>query len=305
VGFAETNMSTSEIEMMKQLKSEWAMLELFPAVKERSGQQKAMLLIFWDEARTLVERKVGDDPIEPRLVNLFIIVGRVIRKIGRANGYPTTFPIFHIFTDTTSRIGPNFQPPGATDASQVRSRSRRPDESSEDAEMFPTLYLLPTIDLKAAEYFATSNVTTQTALVQNPNRLLKFGRAAWSLYTDDGNKDYTLLFAREKLFSCQIDNLGLHFDPKWPVKSRGKSQDKDKLRFLACLCSRLAIQTGSCVMATSERVASHMMVLERVGDDNYSLESHYISEPVLVEVAAEAMGQYGWDLVLRTLVSEM
>jgi DNA gyrase/topoisomerase IV subunit A len=48
-----------------------------------------------------------------------------------------------------------------------------------------------------------------------------------------------------------------------------------------------------------------MMVLEKVGADHHSLASRYISEPILAEVAAEATGNYGWGMALRTLVSEL
>jgi hypothetical protein len=102
---------------MTRLRDEWAKLEPFLAVTERKGKQKAMLLIFWDEARALIERKVGNDAVEPRLVNLFIIIRRVIRKIGR-EGDGKAFPMFHIFTDTTPRIS-NVQPHGATDSSRL------------------------------------------------------------------------------------------------------------------------------------------------------------------------------------------
>src|SRR5271170_6814812 len=58
-------------------------------------------------------------------------------------------------------------------------------------------------------------------------------------------------------------------------------------------------------MATSKLVASHMMILERVGVDHYCLDSRYISEPVLAEAAAAATGMYGWAKVLSSLISEL
>jgi hypothetical protein len=57
------------------------------------------------------------------------------------------------------------------------------------------------------------------------------------------------------------------------------------------VCAPVSLsKTGSYVATTGELVASHMMVLETIGNDHHALVSRYVSEPVLAEVAAEATG---------------
>jgi hypothetical protein len=216
------------------------------------------------------------------------MIRRVLRKVGRYQGRPSTplIKMFRIFADTTSRIG-NFQAHGETDS------TRRPADNITGSRLFRPINLLPTLDIVAVSL----NVTAQTREVQQPRRLIKFGRPAWSLYAQTKVEWDIRDLASTKLFRCG------RFDLKELFKS--STDDANTLKFLARICSHLAIQTGSYVTATSELMASHMMVLERVGDRHDELESRYVSEPVLAEVAAEATGLYGWDMPLRTLVSEM
>jgi len=78
-----------------------------------------------------------------------------------------------------------------------------------------------------------------------------------------------------------------------------------KLKMLACLGPRLAIQTGSYVTATRELITSHMMTLLRVGRDHDQLEAYFASEPILAEASAQATAEYGWTKPLEVLVSEL
>jgi hypothetical protein len=238
---------------------------------------RTMLLIVWDEARSLVQqeiqylnRSVGTSESSNGVsegVSVFIMLRRALRTLARHKS--SQFEIFNIFTDTTSRIG-NFQACG--DMYMDSGREVKKDNAPPNSRMFDPIVVLPGIDSAAHNL----KVTVKTEEVQQPSRLLKFGRPGWSLYAASKNENSSLLLAQQKLFSDRI-LLQILFDPSTKMKNnRLKIYDRDKLRFLACVCSRLAIQTGSCVTATSELVASHMMALIQVGENHDQLESSYL-----------------------------
>jgi hypothetical protein len=277
-----------------------------------ADRPRTMLLIVWDEARSLVEEQVqylnrfvgtAESSLSvPEDVSVFIMLRRALRSLARVS--PERFEIFNIFTDTTSlsRIG-NFQACRDFQACRNWSSGRTVimDHAPPNSKMFDPIVVLPGIDSAAYNL----KVTVKTKEVQQPGRLLKFSRPGWSLWAGSGSGNAQL--AHKKLFNQARSELSPLFDPRTKMKNnRLKIYDDDKLRFLACICCRLAIQTGSYV--TSKLVSSHMMALLRVGENHENhdqLESSYLSEPVLAEAAAEATGRYGWVLPLKILVSEM
>lgn len=72
-----------------------------------------------------------------------------------------------------------------------------------------------------------------------------------------------------------------------------ESRKDIKLKMLACLGLRLAIQMGLYVTATNELVALYIIALERVGVNYNHLETRYLSELILAEVAAEGTAIHG------------
>ena len=283
VSNAKKSASNNEDEekIMKKLLASWEML--MPYLFVKSGDP--MLLIVWDEARTLVNTAI-DGTENEKLLSIFRFTRRTCRKIGCTGGLPTTLRVFSIFTDTSSRLA-NFQPRGDTDSSRI------PIQDAVPTRMFRPINLMPAIDAAAVGL----SVTWRPSEVARTSRLIKFGRPAWDLLFK-GKPGYDLRdLARSKLLRTSKLGLQLLFS--------SENRDDVTLKMLACICSRLAIHTGSYVTATKELVASYMMPLERVGQYHDQLETRYLSEPILAEVAAEATGIFGWTRPLETLLSEM
>lgn len=129
-----------------------------------------MLLIVWDEARILVNTGIDGRPsAESSLVNIFRLLRRVSRKLGRHGTLPA-FRIFNLFTDTSSRLA-NFQPRNDTNS------SRAPIEVPGGSLMFRPIVLMPSIDAAAT----SMDITCIPGEVKKPNRLIRLGRVAWHL----------------------------------------------------------------------------------------------------------------------------
>lgn len=226
---------------MNKLVAVWKKLTPYLSVKA----DEPMLLIVWDEARPLVNKAI-DGTNNEKLLSMFRAVRRAFRKIGRHGGPPTTFRVFNIFTDTSSRLG-NFQPHGDTDS------SRLPIQDAVPVRMFRPINLIPTIDAAAVGL----SVTCKPSEVNRTSRLIKFGRPAWHLLFEK-SPGYDL---RDLAMSKLLRTSRLGLQPLFNSENR----DDVTLKILACVCSRLAIHTGAYVTATKELVASYMMPLERVG----------------------------------------
>lgn len=246
--------------------------------------EQVILLIF-DEARNLTLHNCdGKEPHESNAkISQFGLLHRSLRKMGKQN-----IRIFTLLTDTSSRLA-NFQPANDHDSDRAN-----PDPS-EIIHMFPTLCQMPTIDLAARDLQATCNPTD----VQNVKRLMKFGRVGFSVMgQNDNTAEWMLSFATFKLTRIRSDEIdsGLYTPAE---KEKEKTLDRN---FVALLGPRLALQVGSFSQDARELVASHMMYLEHVGDDQHQLFTRYLSEPILSEASSQVTAKYGWALPLDRLL---
>jgi hypothetical protein len=270
-------------ELLQKMEAEWYDLSPFLSCTV-DGVSEPLLLFVWDEARTLVNTGMDGRQADSALVSIFRLLRRALRRMGR-HGDPPVFRIFSLFTDTSSRIS-NFQPRNDTDSSRV------PIEPPSGVLMFRPIVLMPSLDAAARDL----TITTIPNKVKRPGRLIRLGRIAWHLMEKKTPVDL-LDLAVSKLFrTARLELRGL-FD--------SEARDDVKLKMLACLGPRLAIQTGPYVIATKELVASHMMTLERVGANHEHLETRYLSEPIMAEAAAQGTAKHGWAKPLEALVSEM
>jgi hypothetical protein len=275
--------------LFRKLVSAWTQVEGFFSTAYGT---EPMLLMVWDEARTLV--KIGLDGNPVRLsqfeITMFRIMRRAWREIGRHGSKPI-LRIFSLVTDTSSRVG-NFQPRHDSDSSR-----EVPDPVS-GSLMFRPIVVMPTFDYSARIHL---KLTCNHHTVKSPERLLAYGRTAWHAMWQTKAIEKAVSFiplAISKLFRSEtLTTLKVVFE--------SEINEHVKLKMLACLGPRLAIQTGSYVTATRELIASHMMTLLRVGRDHDQLEAFFASEPILAEASAQATAEYGWAKPLEVLVSEL
>jgi hypothetical protein len=271
------------------------LIELLCSPSDRKDQ--AMFLVF-DEAHDLTTthldgRTTGDPECRSR-VSRFRMLRRSLRRIGEHGGDDSKYderilPLFSIMTDTTSRLT-NFQP-----HNDVNS-SRKEITKSPGRKMFPPIIIMPTVDAGARDFLATCDPME----VQKPERLIAFGRIAWSVM-NKGEKAMSI----RKLRRLAISKL-IRWDPgKLDSLYREYAEEKTAARkFLACLGPRLALQLGSFCHDTRELVASHMMCLEHVGPA-HQLLARYISEPILAEASATATANHGWAVPLEFLLTKI
>jgi hypothetical protein len=159
--------------------------------------------------------------------------------------------------------------------------------------MFRPIVLMPSLDAAARSI----HITCDPDEVKDPNRLIRLRRVAWHLIRKNQAPIDLLDLAVSKLYGTARAGL--------PKLFTSEASDDVRLKMLASLGPRLAIQLGPYVTATKELVASHMMSLERVGENRNHLEARYLSEPILAEAAAMGTATYGWAKPLDALVSEM
>ena len=271
-------------QLLEKMEEIWTTLKPFLTYTV-NGKTESLLLIVWDEARILVNTNVGGQPADISLASVFRLLRRALRRMGRY-GNPPVFRIFSLFSDTSSRLG-NFQPRNDTDS------SRAPIKVPGGPLMFRPIVLMPSLDAAARSIAITCNPIK----VKGVSRLIRLGRVAWHMMKKKKTPVDLLELAVSKLYRTAREELSKLF--------ASESLDDTKLKMLACLGPRLAIQVGPYVTATKELVASHMMTLERVGENHDHLEARYLSEPILCEAAAEGTATYGWTKPLEALVSEM
>ena len=250
-----------------------------------------MLLIVWDEARTLVHTGLDGLPLGDRTISKFRIVRRTTRQIGNFNSSsPTTMiRMFTLVTDTSSHIA-NFQPRVRYESSSARKEK----DLTGGPRRFAPIVTIPSFDYHARDL----PVTCKYQEVDQASRLIRFGRAAWfaMLSSKTHSRPVDLLpLAEFKLFRTDLASMKEFFQ-------RPTSEDV-RQRMLACLGPRLAIQTGSNTTMARELVASHMMVLLKVGKDHEQVEGYYPSEPILAEASSQATARFGWAKPLETLIS--
>ena len=291
------------LKLWERLRDAWSRLQ--PKLPMDPGSSP-LLLMMWDEAKALVSSRLdptedfsenNDDDKGDRITR-FRLQRRAYSEIGQLNTpEDVRVRMFALLTDTSSHIT-NFQPSSARESNSFRRIAIK----SHGIARFEPIYLIPTMNYAACAFLDLSLDD-----VDQPQRLIMFGRTAWSA-TARGSVDFIEIgdysklpkdtiasafeLARAKLFrkAGLVKSL---FDPS---SERNVIQE-----MVACLGPRLQLHSGSNVSAISDLVAGHLMVLIRVDEDHTDLEAMYPSESILAAVSAEATGTYGWHVPLEKL----
>ena len=281
--------------------------------------KKFTLLVMFDEAHALCEKSAMDGK---RIIdsNAYNELGERILKQADESVYPfsilrgvrrglqlmlkakmlnTDFiRLFALFTDTTSRLA-DFQPVSANDKS-LRVVGLNPPGRLQ----FDPFYTFTSVDAHAI--IANENCTSNIFHASNPERLLKFGRAAW----------YTLFTSKDKLkneFYYKLPNLtelagvkllGLDHGQQWTSlfgDARGSLTSATKLKLLALLGPRLDIMAGPWTIEAEDLVASHLAVVVNTDHERQFIRIGYPSEPIVAQAAAHHTAEIGWSLPLLAL----
>ena len=223
--------------------------------------------------------------------------------------------VFGLFTDTNAARLTNFQPRPLDDNSARKTKLPTPGKKQFDA-----IHVFTSIDAHAR--IAKEQAISDHEKVGEIERLLKFGRAGWySSYTakchgwlaelraahrhnldihdtksqnsefGPYSKDCIIEFAESKLL-CLED----------PQLLNSKFTQRNRLRFLAVLATRLALAVGPFTAEATHVVASHLAVLLSTDKDRHFLQTFYPSEPILAEASAMITSEKGWAFALRSLV---
>ena len=281
--------------------------------------KKFTLLIMFDEAHALCEKsamdgkriidntaynelgerilKQSDESVYP-FSNLRG-VRRGLQLMLKANMPHTDFiRLFALFTDTTSRLA-DFQPVSANDKS-LRVVGLDPPGRLQ----FDPFYSFTSVDAHAI--IANENCTSNVFDASKPERLLKFGRAAW----------YTLFTSKDKLrnaFYYKLPNLtelagvkllNLDSGHQWISlfeDHRGSLTSAMKLKLLALLGPRLDITAGPWTTEAEDLVASHLAVVVNTDHERQFIRIGYPSEPIVAQAAAHRTAEIGWSLPLLAL----
>ena len=289
----ERSFLSKKDELKTRITGLWEKLEphLRSGEIERGKEVQPLLLIVWDEARILVERGQNGEVAKDGQLTVFRLMRRVIQDIGNAfTEKANRIRMFTLVTDTSSRLI-NFQPTVDTESDS----GRRILDVAEGQAHFDPIYILPTGD-----YHARRRLSLQLENVDDPSRLIAFGRPAWystmQAETSPERSPSERIATVKRLASVKLFRRPVT-DDLFKDTTRGVT-----LKMLACIGPRLQLQTGSYVSAAGELVASHLMVLFKVSADRKQLETLYPSEPILAEVSAEATAKYGWAKPLETLL---
>ena len=270
-------------------------IDLGKSVPSRNSDQlKPLLLVVWDEVRSIVDTGLNGEKVNHRAVTKFRINRRVTHQIGSrwAKGR-NPIRLFTLVTDTASRII-NFQPSKVIESDSARLAG----DLAEGPAHFNPIYILPTFD-----YQAEKIITLELENVDDPQRLITFGRSAWNLTAQaraalpkqPHDPTFSSVVDLASLKLLRSKDAGEVFDPK--------RTDDLLLKMLALMGPRLSLQSGSYGTHAGELVASHLMILFKVSQDHKRLESYYPSEPILAEASAESTAKYGWQRPLEILLS--
>ena len=217
------------------------------------------------------------DPVEVESHSIaysnFQAMRRALRYLRQAEPKPPR--VFGLFADTSSRFT-NFQTRASEDDSARSTVLPVPG-----SKQFQPIYLFTSIDAHSS-LLAENHAIPDPEKVAEVGRLLKFGRAGWySLYTaksksspdeESYTKDSIVKFAQSKVL-CLKD----------PQQLSSDLTRKNRLRFLAVLSIRLALNIGPFSLEAGEVISSHLAVLLRTDEDRHFLRTYYPSEPILAE----------------------
>ena len=206
--------------------------------------------------------------------------------------------LFALFTDTTSRLA-DFQSVSVNDKSL-----RVVDLDPPGRLQFDPFYIFTSVDAHAI--IANENCTSNIFEASKPERLLKFGRAAW----------YTLFTSKDKFkneFYYKLPNLtelagvkllGLNRGQQWTNlfgDHRSSLTSAMKLKLLALLGPRLDITAGPWTIEAEDLVASHLAVVVNTDHERQFIRIGYPSEPIVAQAAAHHTAEIGWSLPLLAL----
>jgi hypothetical protein len=259
--------------------------------------EQAIFLIF-DEARPLTLCNCdGKEPHKSNAkISQFQLLRRSLRKMGKAD-----IRIFTILTDASSELTQIHLFQTKNDHNTTRNLIRAPRIGN----MFAPLCVMPTIDLNARYLQATCD----PKVVQNVDRLIKFGRVGFGVMRKETSADWMLPFAISKLMridskKINIDSMSFALCALYAPGAEKTTEHLDR-KFLACLGVRLALQVGSFSEDARELVAGHMMYVEHVGADPQQLFTRYLSEPILTKASVRLTGENSWELPLDYLLSKI
>ena len=208
--------------------------------------------------------------------------------------------LFGLFTDTSSRLS-DFQPHPA-----LHRSGRMYSEFAPGIKQFPPLYAFTSLDAHA-RMLCDGPCLSDPAAVSDPERLIKFGRAAWySMYL--GKNVYNIRYYDIQKLAAVAGSKLLYLDGTSHLKLQDNMKEAGaklsvglSLRLLALLAVRLAIAAGPSTIEAGELVASHLAVLVSAETDHPFLKIGYPSEPILATVAALHLQTTGWDRPLIAL----
>jgi len=119
------------------------------------------------------------------------------------------------------------------------------------------------------------------------------------LYTAKSNKSNLGLYTKDSIIAFAKSKLLCLEDP---LRLNSKFTQRNRLRFLAVLATRLALAVGPFTAEATHVVASHLAVLLSTDQDRHFVQTFYPSEPILAEASAMITSEKGWVFALRSLV---
>jgi hypothetical protein len=290
-----------------------------PYLTEPAFIKKFTLLVMFDEAHTLCEKSAMDGK---RIIDgtAYNELGERILKEADESVYPFSIlrgvrrglqlmlkarlpgkdliRLFALFTDTTSRLA-DFQPASANDKS-LRVVGLNPPGRLQ----FDPFYTFTSVDAHAI--IANENCTSDIFVASNPERLLKFGRAAWyTLFTSKDKLKNELYYKLPNLTELAgVKLLALDHGQQWTslfANNRGHLTPAMKIKLLALLGPRLDITAGPWTMEAEDLVASHLAVVVNTDHERQFIRVGYTSEPIVAQAAAHHTAEIGWSLPLLAL----
>jgi len=240
-----------------------------------------------------LEQTITFSPLQltpTKTMSFFRAMRHALRYLRQAQPTPR---VFGLFTDTTSCLT-NFQPRASEDRS-FRSLVLPCPGSTQ----FPPIHIFTSIDAHS-NILPNNYAISDHEKVAEVGRLLKFGRAGWySLYTTKSesepaksrySKESFLDFAKGKLLCLEDFGSLIH-----------ESNEENRVRFLAALAIRLALNISPFSVEAGQVISSHLAVLLKTDKHRHFLRTYYPSEPILAEASAQIMNNVGWHKFLQTL----
>lgn len=242
--------------------------------KPCTKSKKPLLLVF-DEARSLIDKKMSQDDIDgSKPCNLFLSYCLALQDMEQ--------PVFALFIDTTPKIS-NLKP------SIIKDPSKRVFTCG--SILFPPIYLLPTFDAFRPKSMVDKANVVKIDSIQKAiqfESICSFGRPIWASW----------LLAKQECTADEETSDRFFFKMSAQKLTGGTHQfptTDDAFESLENLLTIMSVRVGTIQPvnnATSEKlVSSHMATLTQISSDRSLIEIEYPSEPILALAAA----QYFWN----------